>query len=183
MKLPDEVIVFKNWRLAHNIGDENHSNYNNRQEIIDCNDPIGFDGIYQNVYDNIDILRNKTGIFFVMGDYIGGDNSFDLPNVPKLEKYCSWLELNKMTVELPGFEIGWHTWSHPDLTKLNKEQILTEIKAPFPTPYFAYPYGLYNDLVIECVKECGYKYAFSVTQGTRNTNDKDWNYKIMRNYI
>ena len=43
--------------------------------------------------------------------------------------------------------------------------------------YFAYPYGRYNDLVIECVKEAGYKDAWSVTQGTGEQ------FKRIRNYI
>ena len=35
--------------LAHNIGNINHSNYHTRQQIKDCIEPIGFDGIYANV--------------------------------------------------------------------------------------------------------------------------------------
>lgn len=70
------------WRLAHNIGDTIHSNYNTREQILNCQDPIGFDGIYKNVYENRDVLKEKVGIFFVMGDYMGKDNTFDLPHVP-----------------------------------------------------------------------------------------------------
>lgn len=170
------------YRLAHNIGDENHSNYNSRQEILDCSEPILFDGIYRNVYENRDVLIGKSGILFVMGDYVGKDNVFDLPNVPLLEKYCSWTELYELTSNF-DFKLGWHTWSHPDLTKLNKHQIMRELKAPFETELFAYPYGRFNDLVIECVKEAGYKYAYSVTQGSRNEHEKDYNFKIYRDYI
>jgi hypothetical protein len=49
--------------------------------------------------------------------------------------------------------------------------------------YFAYPYGTYNDLVIECVKKLNYEAAFSVTQGSRNINEQDYRYKIYRDYI
>lgn len=170
------------YRLAHNIGNEVHSNYNTRQEILNCPDPIGFDGIYKNVYDNRDLLVGKSGILFVMGDYVGKDNSFDLPHVPKLEQYCTWAEIYEITSNY-DFSLGWHTWSHPDLTQLSKSEIMKELKAPFQTQFFAYPYGRYNDLVIECVKESGYKFAFSVTQGTRNPSDNDYNFKIYRDYI
>ena len=139
-------------KLAHNIGDINHSNYHSRQQIINCEDSIGFDGIYLNVYENQDVLENKSGIFFIMGNYIGKDNSFDLDFVPKLEKYCTMSQIDEM-VSKYKFSKGWHTWSHPDLTKLNYRQIMDEISCPFDTKYFAYPYGRYNDLVIECVKE------------------------------
>ena len=80
-------------RLAHNIGTENHPNYHTREQILSCEDPIGFDGIYKSVYDNQDVLKNKSGIMFVMGNYLGKDNSFDLQNVPKLESYCTLNEV------------------------------------------------------------------------------------------
>ena len=171
------------WKLAHNIGTENHSNYNTREQIIACTEPIGFDGIYKNVFENREILSNKTGIFFIMGNYVGKDNTFDLPNVPKLEEYCTWEELNQMTIELPGFTLGWHTWSHPDLTQLSKEEIMREITPPYPMPTFAYPYGRFNELVIQCVKEAGFLSAYSVTQGTDNPQEPDYQFKIKRNYI
>lgn len=171
------------WRLAHNIGTENHSNYNTISQILDCTEPIGFDGIYKNVFENREMLKGKRGIFFVMGNYMGKNNSFDLAHVPKLEEYCTWDEVIQMVTELPNFSIGWHTWSHPDLTLLSKAEILKEITPPFPMETLAYPYGKYNDLVIECVKEIGYKSAFSVTQGCTNIWDKDHHLKVYRDYI
>ena len=169
-------------RLLHNIGDIRHSNYHTREQVLNSTEPLGFDGIYLNVYENKDVLSGKTGIFFVMGNYIGGDNSFDLQYVPKLEKYCTWDQINELCEEF-DFEIGWHTWSHPDLTKLSKEEIIKEITPPVPMKYFAYPYGLFNDLVVECVKELGYEKAWSVTQGSRNPNEKDYEYKLYRPYL
>lgn len=151
-------------RLLHNIGDINHPNYDTRQQVLDCNDSLGFDGIYKNVYENQDILEGKSGVFFVMGNYIGKDNSFDLAHVPKLEQYCTWKEIEEMCDKY-NFEIGWHTWSHPDLTTLTEEEIMKEITPPFEMRYFAYPYGKYNDLVVECVKKAGFQDAWSVTQG------------------
>lgn len=168
--------------LAHNIGEIQHSNYHTRAQVKECYDPIGFDGIYKNVYDNMDVLVNKSGVFFVMGNYVGKDNTFDLANVPQLEKYCTWDEIIEMTKKL-DFKIGWHTWSHPDLTTLSNEEIIKEITPPFPMDYFAYPYGSYDDRVIELVKGAGYKLAYSVTQGSTNYNDPNHNFKIYRRYL
>jgi peptidoglycan/xylan/chitin deacetylase (PgdA/CDA1 family) len=131
----------------------------------------------------MDVLEGKSGILFVMGNYIGLDNVFDLQYVPKLEKYCTWDEINEILEKHPNFKLGWHTWSHPDLTKLNMDEIIKEITPPFPMDYFAYPYGNYNDLAMECVRSVGYKYAWSVVQGTKNTDDENYNYKLYRNYI
>jgi len=169
-------------KLLHNVGDIKHSNYHSREQILNSSDPLGFDGIYLNVYENKEILKNKTGVFFVMGDYIGKDNTFDLQFVPKLERYCSWEQIHEMCNEF-DFEIGWHTWSHPNLTKLTRDEIIKEITPPFKMRYFAYPYGEYNQLVIDCVKEVGYEKAWSVTQGSLNVNDPDYNFKIYRDYL
>lgn len=163
-------------KLAHNIGNTKHSNYNTEQQILECKEPIGFDGIYKNVFENRHLLKGKSGVFFVMGDYVGKDNTFDLKNVPKLEQYCTWEEVKQMAEET-GFEIGWHTWSHRDLTTLSEEEIIKEITPPFPMKYFAYPYGRYNDLVVKCVEKVGFEDAWSVTQGT------DERFKRIRNYI
>lgn len=171
-----------NWKLAHNIGNISHSNYHNRQQILDCHDPIGFDGIYKNVYENRDVLKGKKGILFVVGNCVGKDNTFDLAYVPKLEKYCDWNEIMDLVLNT-DFELGWHTWSHPDLTKLSIAEAKKEITPPFPMDYFAYPYGLYNDTLISLVKAAGFKKAFSVTQGTTNIFDPNYDYKIYRNYI
>jgi peptidoglycan/xylan/chitin deacetylase (PgdA/CDA1 family) len=169
-------------KLAHNIGDEKHPNYNTIEDILLCKDEIGFDGIYKNVFNWKRTLKDKKGIFFVMGDYVGKDNTFDLEFVPKLEEYCTWDEIFIMTRKY-NFELGWHTWSHPDLTLLSKEEIIKEITPPFYMKYFAYPYGKFNDLVIECVKEVGFEKAWSVTQGSQDENEIDHKYKIYRDYI
>lgn len=169
-------------KLAHNIGNYHHSNYNTREQILSCQEPIGFDGIYLNVYENQDVLVGKSGIMFVMGDFFGKDNRFDLAHVPALEHYCT-LEQVQELCDKYDFELGWHTWSHRDLTKLSKDEIMYEVTAPFACKHFAYPYGTFNQLVIDCVKAAGYEKGWSVTQGSRNPNDPDYNFKIYRDYI
>lgn len=155
--------------LLHNVGDINHPNYTSREKILNSKGVLTFDGIYKNVYENKEILKGRDVIFFVMGDYMGKDNTFDLPHVPKLEKYCDWDEVIEMVTEF-GAELAWHTWSHRDLTTLSEQEIIKEITAPFPMKSFAYPYGKYNDLVLKLVKE-RYEKAYSVyaTDGTEFT--------------
>jgi peptidoglycan/xylan/chitin deacetylase (PgdA/CDA1 family) len=164
-------------RLAHNIGNENHSNYHTREEILACDEPIGFDGVYRNVYENQDVLEGKSGIMFVMGNYLGGTNEFDLNNVPKLERYCTLEEVKELCKNY-DFEIGWHTWSHRNLSELSEKEILQEITAPFETKYLRYPYGKYCNKVIDCVKRVGYEKAYSVTQGVHDNQ-----YKIYSDYV
>ena len=116
------------------------------------------------MYDNRDLLIGKKVIIFVMGDYIGKDNSFE--NVKEglpLEKYCTQRQLDQL-VNM-GCELAWHTWSHRDLTTLTKEEIIKEITPPVPMKKLAYPYGRFNATVLEAVREVGFEEAFSVTQG------------------
>jgi hypothetical protein len=169
--------------LAHNIGDIVHPNYHTRQQIIDCPYPIGFDGVYKNVYDNQDVLEGKSGIFFIMGDYVGKDNSFEYPKeVPAIEQYCTWEQIQEMCDKY-DFKIGWHTWSHPDLTAITRHEMVKEITPPYPMDYFAYPYGRYNQVVLECVQQAGFKQAWSVNQGSMNENESNYLFKQCRTYL
>lgn len=161
--------------LLHNIGNENHPNYTTLEKIVACQDVLTFDGIYKNVYENKEHLKGKKVILFVMGDYMGKDNTFDLAYVPKLEQYCTWDEVIELATYLNA-EIGWHTWSHRDLTTLSKEEIIKEITPPFPMKSFAYPHGRYNEMVLNLVKE-RYEKAYSVFQ----TDNTQWT--IPRQYL
>lgn len=162
-------------RLAHSFGEHPHPNYNTYDEIVQCLEPIGFDGIYYNVYENRELLKEKDVTLFVMGDYVGKDNSFD-DGAPLPEKYCDWNEIMELVKD--GAKLGWHTWSHPDLTTLTYEEIVKEVTPPFPMEYFAYPYGRYSDAIIQAVKDAGFKKAWSVTQGDDKTD-----YTLRREYI
>jgi peptidoglycan/xylan/chitin deacetylase (PgdA/CDA1 family) len=118
-----------------------------------------------------------------MGDYVGKDNSFEYPKeVPAIEQYCTWEQIQEMCDKY-DFKIGWHTWSHPDLTAITRHEMVKEIAPPFPMDYFAYPYGRYNQVVLECVQQAGFKQAWSVNQGSMNENESDYLFKQCRTYL
>lgn len=102
--------------IAHCISDDpkhaTNSNYNTRQEIAESVGPISFDGVYESVWENRDILKGRAGIIFVTGKYVGAYNDFDIGQ-PRA-KFATWEQIEDL-MDL-GFELGWHTWSHPDLT-------------------------------------------------------------------
>lgn len=161
-------------KLLHNIGERLNSNYNTREEILACDDELSFDGIYHNVFRNNDVLRGKKVTLFVMGAYVGGDNSFDA-GMP-LEKYCSWDEVIALADTLRA-EIGWHTWTHRDLTTLSDEELAREVQPPFPMKAFAYPHGRFDDRVIAAVKSAGYERAYGVFNGDGSP------YQMTRSYL
>lgn len=158
--------------LCHNIGEKRNSNYNTPDEIM-ANNNLAFDGVYLNVWEHREILRNKNVTLFVMGDFVGKDNTFDYPS--HYEKYCDWNQI--MDLVNQGAKLGWHTWTHRDLTKMERCDIIREITPPFPMEELSYPHGLFNDLVIECAKEVGFKRAWSVTQGDGSA------YQLNRPYL
>jgi peptidoglycan/xylan/chitin deacetylase (PgdA/CDA1 family) len=173
-------------KLLHNIGvspsgdPRISSNYNTREEILACDEPLSFDGVYLNVWENRDILKGKDVTLFVMGAYVGKDNSFDA-GMP-LERYCTWEQILEL-VDDYGCKLGWHTETHPDLTALPSHSdlpgmaVIKEVmppaaivddagnERPFPKKVFAYPYGRFNNEVKKIVELCGYDEAWSVTQG------------------
>lgn len=153
-------------RLLHNIGTFHHSNYNTREHVAACQEQLSFDGIYLNVWENRDLLLNRKEktILFVMGNYIGEDNKFDMHNGLPFERYCNWYQL--LTLERSyNCELAWHTYSHQDLTKLTDQEVLDEITPPFPMRFLAYPYGAVNERVASLAASVGYEAAYSVNQG------------------
>lgn len=165
--------------LLHNIGERRNSNYNTLEEILAVprEKVLSFDGIYKNVWQNRHALepkiRGRGVVLFIMGEYVGKDNSFDA-GMPR-EEYCSWLELLEL-VHL-GALIGWHSWTHPDLTKLSDDELQREVTPPFPMRWFAYPHGVFDERVIRAVEAAGYEEAFSVFQGD------DSKYQRHRRYL
>lgn len=149
-------------RLLHNIGPRRSSNYNERQEILNCKEPLSFDGVYRNVAENLDILLTKDVTLFVMGDHVGGDNRFDAGQ--PLEHLLDWNEIAYLCKATKA-KLGWHTWSHRNLTLLSDDEVRREITPPFHMKYFAYPYGSVDARVAQFVKEAGYEAAWSVCQG------------------
>lgn len=70
-----------------------------------------------------------------------------------------------------GHEIAVHTLTHQDLTKLDKDTVYNEVFLDKQNPErmfgcqitgMAYPYGTYNDEVVQILKKCKIQYARSV---------------------
>jgi len=155
--------------LCHLIGEGPTSNYDLWEDIVASEGPISFDGVYENVYEHRHLLRglNRKIYLFITGSYVGLDNSFDVGQ--PLEKFASWEQLLEMGDM--GFELGWHTWTHPNLVHTTKDwddpdwTILGfEITPPFPMDHFAYPYGRWNDSIASVVRE-HFKFGWSTNRG------------------
>jgi peptidoglycan/xylan/chitin deacetylase (PgdA/CDA1 family) len=90
----------------------------------------------------------------------------------------NWEELRLL--HRAGFEIGSHSLTHPNLTMLDKKQIsrelsrsrdLIQIKLDCIVSKFAYPYGVYNEQVINMAMR-HYSWAYGLNQPEKVTR---WN--------
>lgn len=133
---------------------------------------ITIDDGYRSAYDIAYPILNEFGFkatLFIYTDYVGIS-----------EGAITWNQLREMKGR--GFEVGAHTITHCDLTKvqegeddqaylerIRKELIVSkqiidkELKQD--TAYLAYPYSNYNQRVLLIVEEVGYKLGLTVQRG------------------
>jgi len=78
-----------------------------------------------------------------------------------------------------GNWIGAHTCTHPRLSKIPRDRARKEILAckkkledrfGQPIEHFAYPFGDYDDAVVEMVREAGFKTAVTMDRGVNDRN-------------
>ncbi len=73
-----------------------------------------------------------------------------------------------------GITLGSHTWSHPNLTRLDRETVARELTRSLEwlrrrfasvVPWLAYPYGLVSLDIGRAAAEAGYRGAFGISGG------------------
>jgi peptidoglycan/xylan/chitin deacetylase (PgdA/CDA1 family) len=79
-----------------------------------------------------------------------------------------------------GWELGAHTTTHPDLTRLDAERLREELAGPreairaefgVPADHFAYPYGRSDATVAAAVRATGYTTATTIRRGLASVGD------------
>ncbi len=122
--------------------------------------------------DGVEMDRRLVGIFNNYGMKCTFNlNSGIMTPASCWEKNC--VKIRRMSPEgLPelykGHEIAVHCSTHPDLTQLTPDEARREIMDDKKTleslfgceiKGMAYPYGTYNDTIVDIVKDCGIKYS------------------------
>lgn len=135
---------------------------------------ITFDDGNADIYTNAFPIMKKygyTGVLYIVGNYLGADGFMDRDQI--LEMYHA------------GWEVGCHSMSHLDLTKMSPEDQRREIVESkewlqnalgIDILTFAYPFGAKNDAVMDYVRFAGYMAAmgaegYTDSQGTWNLLD------------
>ncbi len=148
---------------------------------------------------------DATATFFIVGDRSIKTNTWDEPK--GLGNMGLMSEKNIREIHANGFEVGAHSMTHMDLTRIPgdvAEKEIRESKAcleellQMEVMSFAYPLGSTNPVLERIVKESGYKYGCGVYSGppkfgmdrfnirripiTRATNGLEFAMKILTPY-
>ncbi|GBF35523.1 polysaccharide deacetylase [Desulfocucumis palustris] len=139
------------------------------------------DGYLDNYTYAFPILKKygMTATVFVVADTIGGINDFDYrAGRQPLNHMAGWKELREMSSG--GITIGSHTLSHPHLAEVDPDRARKEIARSKiklekglgkKVDVFCYPYGNYNQRVVDMVRESGYLAAVTTKQGLARESD------------
>lgn len=124
-------------------------------------------------------------IQFLVADLIGRENAWEqqlLGEAP--ERLMDASQIREWLAA--GHEIGGHTCTHPQLTRLTLAQAREEIGAcrrkledlfGRPVRHFCYPYGDWNPAVRDLVAEAGYETACTVDAGVNRPGDDPFGLK------
>jgi len=133
---------------------------------------LTFDDAYASVYtEAFPILRARGVPFhlFVVSDYAGRENDWDLSLGRAPHRHATWEELREMTAA--GATAGAHGAGHADLTRLDPEALRDELvrsretisaQLGVPVRTLSYPFGRSNARVREAARAAGYAAAFSL---------------------
>jgi peptidoglycan/xylan/chitin deacetylase (PgdA/CDA1 family) len=132
---------------------------------------ITFDDGYESVYSHAFAEMGPRGIpgtvFPVVGS-IDGYNRWDVQLSRRPFKHVSWSQLRELAAG--GFEVGSHTLSHRDLTRLDPKTLENELRDSRAiledrlgtgVTCLSYPFGRYSARVIDGALDAGYTRGFT----------------------
>ena len=132
---------------------------------------ITFDDGYESVYSDAFAEMGPRGIrgtvFPVVGS-IDGYNRWDVQLSRRPFRHLSWSQLDELAAG--GFEVGSHTLSHRDLTRLDPKTLRRELadsrailedRLGSVVTSISYPFGRFSARVIEEALEAGYTRGFT----------------------
>ncbi len=139
------------------------------------------DGFVSNLEAAVPILREfgARAINYLVADRIGESSDWETAEGGEARPLMD--EAQARDWLLAGNWIGAHTCTHPRLSKIPRDRAREEIfsskrkledRFGQAIEHFAYPFGDYDEAVVEMVREAGFKTAVTMDRGVndRNTN-------------
>lgn len=138
---------------------------------------ITFDDAFLSVYEIAFPALSRhgfTGTLFVPTSHIGDGGTMAWPGIDQWVGGPHERELRGMTwgqveeLATAGWEIGAHTRTHPHLPEIDDEALMSELRGSRedceqrlgrPCPSLAYPYGDFDERVLEAAGLSGYRFA------------------------
>jgi peptidoglycan/xylan/chitin deacetylase (PgdA/CDA1 family) len=152
---------------------------------------LTFDDGYRELHDlYVKHLHRRSihPLVFLITDYMGEENTWDLSLGRRAFRHLAWEEAADMAAG--GASFGSHGATHIDLTRIPRgrcEREITDSKAVIeegigrPVNSFSYPFGHYNSETKSLVRAAGYKTAFSLYPS--HTNERIDRYALRRNGV
>ncbi|HAD82341.1 MAG: hypothetical protein A2509_09200 [Candidatus Edwardsbacteria bacterium RIFOXYD12_FULL_50_11] len=162
---------------------------------------LTFDDAYEGLYNYAWPILQKHGFLatiFVVTDYVGRENDWDVNWGGRKFRHLGWKQIIEMSEA--GIEFGSHTRTHQDLRRLDDEELREELAGAknILEKYLgqkigtlSYPFGRYDQRVMEAAGEYGYEAACSLSPQMKNNQinfmalrrsaiyitDMMWNYR------
>jgi peptidoglycan/xylan/chitin deacetylase (PgdA/CDA1 family) len=163
---------------------QSDTNTQTTQNVVSSVDPVvmTFDDGLESTYTIAYPIMQKYGIVGTV--YV----------VPSWVGHSGYLTLEQLTeLHDAGWTIASHTWDHQDLTTLSIADIDTELQSTIDwlnlhgftdgAYQLAYPYGNYNDTVVQEVSKLGIKTARTVEWGTITSDGQTLPFGYPLNYL
>lgn len=141
---------------------------------------LTFDDGYKNFLTNAVPTLKKYGFsatVYAVSDLVGNFNQWDLKNGISRNDLMDYGDLRRCITQ--GFEIGCHSANHVSLTSPDTD-LVYEIKSAktilqenldYSIKAFCYPYGHFNDRVINSVEENSFESATTMIRSRATKND------------
>jgi len=136
--------------------------------IISLNFDDGWKTTYQNALPALNAAGLKSTWYIISG-------RFNFPAYVTAEQ--------TLNIQAQGHEVGAHTRTHPDLTTLSPSQVQDEVVGSRDdlrnigirnVDTFAYPFGSFNDSVVNIVKNAGFRSARTADGGYNTAGTDHW---------
>lgn len=147
----------------------------------------GYAGLVEEVLDGL-VERSVPMHVFLVSDYVGRANDWDLGLGRPSARHASWDEIGRMAQA--GATFGSHTATHRDLTRISRADLVDELERSrreiedalgTRVRTLSYPFGRYNESACREAAAAGYDAAFSLYP--RHPNDTVERYALRRNGV
>jgi len=152
---------------------------------------LTFDDGYEELYHLVLPGLEERGVpfhVFLVTDYVGCDNSWDLSLGRRPFRHLDWPGIEEMAGR--GVTFGSHGASHEDLTRLSGTEVSSELERSKTAiedrlgavvRTVSYPFGRYDLTVTRAAREAGYDAGFSLYPSHSNSTFDP--YAIRRNGV